>query len=233
MKIFRLKFLLLFFALALALPPAWAQNEVTVCDGTSGTSYLPVYGYNFDYSQHNQMIYPLSELNDLPSGCYITSITFYPTGALTFKGADVTFSMANLEGAAPFEVDGYGYSTALDVTVTPIATFTPAGQTILTIDLEEPFQYDGGDLLIDVTTPGKTYGDNSFTAKQFDNYYGFYSYGSTSKATNYLPKLTIAYTVESKPYAAKVNPKSIDFGKVAPNGCSLQHHLHPCHTCSW
>ena len=221
MKIFRLKFLLLFFALALALPPAQA-DEVTVCDGTSGTTYLPVYGYNFDYSQHNQMIYPLSELSGLPTGCFITSITFYPTSAIEFKGADVTFSMANLEGAAPFEVDGYGYSSPLDVAVTTVGTMTPAGQTILTIELAEPFQYDGGDLLIDVTTPGKTYGDNTFYSKQLGDYYGFYSYGSTEKATNYLPKLTIAYTAESKPYAASVNPKSIDFGKVAPNTSHTQ-----------
>ena len=217
MKYFNLKFLLLFFALAVALPPAWA-DEVTVCDGTSGLSYLPVYGYNFDYSQHNQMIYPQSELSELPAGCYITSITFYPTSALSFKGADVTFSMANLEEAAPFQVDGYGYTTILDVTVEPVATFTPAGQTILTIELAEPFQYEGGDLLIDVTTPGKTYGDNSFNAKQLDDYYGLYSYSTTTKGTEYLPKLTIAYEAgELPPYKAKVSPSSIDFGKVAPN----------------
>ena len=217
MKYFNLKFLLLFFALAVALPPAWA-DEVTVCDGTSGLSYLPVYGYNFDYSQHNQMIYPQSELSELPAGCYITSITFYPTSALAFKGADVTFSMANLEEAAPFQVDGYGYTTILDVTVEPVATFTPAGQTILTIELAEPFQYEGGDLLIDVTTPGKTYGDNSFNAKQLDDYYGLYSYSTTTKGTEYLPKLTIAYEAgELPPYKAKVSPSSIDFGKVAPN----------------
>lgn len=219
MKYSNLKFLLLFFALAMALPPALA-DEVTVCDGTSRSSYLPVYGYNFDYAQHNQMIYPQSELSELPAGCYITSITFYPTTALAFKGVDVTFSMANLNEAAPFEADWNGNSTALDVTVTPVATFTPAGQTILTIELEEPFQYDGGDLLIDVTNPENgTYGDNSFTAKQFDDYYGFYSYGSyTKKPTNYLPKLTIAYEAgELPPYKAKVSPSSIDFGKVAPN----------------
>lgn len=217
MKFFNLKFLLLFFALAVALPPAWA-DEVTVCDGTSRLSYLPVYGYNFDYSQHNQMIYPQSELSELPAGCYITSITFYPTSALAFKGADVTFSMANLEEAAPFQVDAYGYTTALDVTVEPVATFTPAGQTILTIELAEPFQYDGGDLLIDVTTPGKTYGDNYFNAKQLSDYYGLYSYSTTTKGTEYLPKLTIAYEAgELPPYKAKVSPSSIDFGKVAPN----------------
>lgn len=217
MKYFNLKFLLLFFALAVALPPAWA-DEVTVCDGTSRLSYLPVYGYNFDYSQHNQMIYPQSELSELPAGCYITSITFYPTSALAFSGADVTFSMANLEEAAPFQVDAYGYTTALDVTVETVATFTPAGQTILTIELAEPFQYEGGDLLIDVTTPGKTYGDNYFDAKQLDKYYGLYSYGSTTKGTDYLPKLTIAYEAgELPPYKAKVSPSSIDFGKVAPN----------------
>lgn len=222
MKYFNLKFLLLFFALAVALPPAWA-DEVTVCDGTSRLSYLPVYGYNFDYSQHNQMIYPQSELSELPAGCYITSITFYPTSALAFKGADVTFSMANLEEAAPFQVDAYGYTTALDVTVEPVATFTPAGQTILTIELAEPFQYDGGDLLIDVTTPGKTYGDNYFNAKQLSDYYGLYSYSTTTKGTEYLPKLTIAFEAgELPPYKAKVSPSSIDFGKVAPNSSHTQ-----------
>ena len=218
MKYFNLKFLLLFFALAVALPPAWAQNEVTVCDATTTTGYLPVYGYYFEQAQHNQMLYPQSELSELPEGCFITSITLYPTSALAFSGVDVTISLANLNSAAPFQVDGYGYSTALDVTVEPVATVTPAGQTILTIELEEPFQYDGGDLLIDVTTPdGGSYGSTTFTAKNVSDYYGFYSYGTTKKAIKYLPKLTLAYNVESKPYAAKVSPKSIDFGKVAPN----------------
>lgn len=217
MKYFNFKLLMFFAALVLATPPAGAQGAVTVCDGTATTEYLPVYGYNFDYTQHNQMIYPASELQDLPAGSFITAITFYPTAGLQFSGTAVNFSMANLNEATPYQLDGYGNAEPLSVTVTPAASVNPNGDNPWTITLEDAFEYTGGDLLIEVTSAGGTYGSNSFTAKDVD-YYGYYSYGSyTKKGEAKLPKLTIAYESEAKPYVAKVNPTSLDFGKLMPN----------------
>ena len=219
MKYFKLKFLLLFAALAVALPPAWAE-EVTICDGDATTQYLPVYGYYFDWSQHNQMIYPASELADLPSGSFITSVTFYPESPISFSGAAITFSMANMaEGSAAFPIDNYGSADGpIDVALTQVASVMPTSVQPWTITFDDPFEYTGGDLIIDVVTNEGTDSRVYFTAKDLSEKYGYYSYGSYSKyLITQLPKATFTYEGEAKPYVAKVAPKSIDFGKLLPN----------------
>lgn len=219
MKYFKFKFLSLLFALAMAIPPAWGEETVTVCDGNVTTGYLPVYGYNFDHAQQNQMVYPVSELGDLPNGAFINSITFYPETALAFSGADVTFKIGNLSSATPYSTDGYGNATALDATgLSVVATVTPNSDNPWVITFDEPFEYTGGSLFIDVTSPGATYGTTSFTGKDLGSNYGYYAYGTyTKKAVSILPKMQIAYDAEAKPYAARVTPTSLDFGKLLPN----------------
>lgn len=220
MKYFNFKCLIFFFALAMAIPPAWAE-EVTVCDGLTTTEYLPVYGYYFDWSQHNQMIYPASELQDLPSGAFINSITFYPTSALGFSGATVTFSMANAEaGTVQFSTNAYGSATGpLDVNVTQVASLLPTSVSPWTITFDEPFEYTGGDLIIDVVNGEGSDVRTYFTAKDVAANYGYYSYGSYTKTLiSKLPKVTFDYDAEAKPYAAKATPSRLAFSKLLPNG---------------
>ena len=71
----------LLFLLLFALITPWAANaqtELTVCDGTANSQYIPFEGYNADASagQQNQMIYPADELTAM-SGMAITSMKFY------------------------------------------------------------------------------------------------------------------------------------------------------------
>ena len=226
MKYFNFKFLTVLFALALAIPLAVGAEEVTVCDGEESTEYLPIYGYYGDVAQHNQMIYPASELGNLPSGAIITSITFYPDGSIpsALQGLNVTFSMANMDPGNVFETDTWGNATgALDVDVDQVASVT-VNNNPWVITLDDPFEYTGGDLLIDVLTPDVDYAHLYFTCMSFDQYYGFYSYGtSTKKGMKELPKLTITYEVgELDPYKAKITPTSIDFGNTAPNNSLTQ-----------
>ena len=220
MKYFKFKFLFVLLTLAMAIPPAWA-DETIVCDGGSTTTeYLPVYGYYFDYAQHNQMIYPASELQDLPSGALINSITFHPTAALAFSGATVTIKMSNASNTAPFSTDAYGSATPLDATsFTQVAAVTPSGDNPWTITLDDQFEYTGGDLIIDIESPAASYGSNNFYGKNVGSNYGYYAYGSyTKKAITILPKVTIDYDAEAKPYAAKATPSSLAFSKLLPNG---------------
>ena len=220
MKYFNFKFLMVLLALAAAIPPAWAQQEVTVCDGTATTQYLPVYGYYFDWSQHNQMIYPASELADLPAGSFIYSVTFYPDNAISFSGAAVTFSMANIaEGTAAFPLDNYGSADGpIDVALTQVASVMPTSVNPWTITFDDPFEYTGGDLIIDVVTNEGTDSRIYFSGKDVGANYGYYSYGSYAMyLITTLPKATFAYEGEAKPYVGRVAPKSIDFGKLLPN----------------
>ena len=220
MKYFKFKFLTLFFTLAMAIPPAWGEETVTVCDGTATTQYLPVYGYYFDWSQHNQMIYPASELADLPAGSFIYSVTFYPDNAISFSGAAVTFSMANIaEGTAAFPLDNYGSADGpIDVALTQVASVMPTSVNPWTITFDDPFEYTGGDLIIDVVTNEGTDSRIYFSGKDVGANYGYYSYGSYSKyLITTLPKATFTYEGEAKPYVGRVAPKSIDFGKLLPN----------------
>ena len=220
MKYFKFKFLMVLLALAAAIPPAWAQQEVTVCDGTATTQYLPVYGYYFDWSQHNQMIYPASELADLPAGSFIYSVTFYPDNAISFSGAAVTFSMANMaEGTAAFPLNNYGNADGpIDVALTQVASVMPTSVNPWTITFDDPFEYTGGDLIIDVVTNEGTDSRIYFSGKDVGANYGYYSYGSYAKyLITTLPKATFAYEGEAKPYVGRVAPKSIDFGKLLPN----------------
>lgn len=220
MKYFKFKSFIIYLALAMAIPPAWA-DETIVCDGSATTEYLPVYGYNFDAAQHNQMIYPASELQDLPSGAYINSITFYPTAALVFSGSTVTFKVGNATGTSPYSVDGYGYaSDPIDASsFTQVAIVTPSGDNPWVITFSEPLEYSGGDLIIDVVSDAATYGSNTFNGKDLGAYYGYYAYGSyTKKAITILPKMGIDYDAEAKPYAAKATPGALAFSKLLPAG---------------
>lgn len=180
--------------------------DVTVADGTAQTEYVPVYGYQYDAdSQHNQIVYPASELGQLNDGDVITAITFYPTTAtLPFSNGSVTLSMANMDQGTtiPWSVDYWGTASGdLFTNSTPaLATINAptAADGLWTITFTTPFTYTGGDLLIDVTTTKGTYGDSKFYGKEMSSVYGlatYTSYSTSKKGSSILPKAT--FTVET------------------------------------
>ena len=80
MKYFNFKLLFFFFALAMAIPPAWAETE-TVCTRTTFNNYVPVFLDAITNSNRKwnttQMIYPAAEFTQMTAGSKIKSITFY------------------------------------------------------------------------------------------------------------------------------------------------------------
>ena len=218
MKYFKLKFLLLFFALAATLPSAWAEETLTVCDQGTTTSYtLPIYGQGY-YNQANQMIYPASMLENM-DGKTITKLTFYHSKALASTGT-INVAMGNTTQAA--------FTSATAITgLTTVATDKPytAGETEIVIEFDEGFQYTGDNLVIEVSIGTKGgYNSSSFvgvTQSSNTSYYA-YSWSSTSTLSGYvqqfLPKATFNYEGELQPYAAKVSPANINFGKTIPGG---------------
>ena len=64
--------------LGFSLTPAYAQNTLTVANGTGTNSYVPFNGYYLDMPEHTQIIYPASMLTDM-IGKDITKMEFYTT----------------------------------------------------------------------------------------------------------------------------------------------------------
>ena len=129
---------------------AWAQETLTVYDGTAANSYIPMYGYSFDIYTKSECIIPASELTAMEGGT-ITAITFY---AATLTGSNSTFGTANQKVFLK-EVSGTtlsSYSGMDDATVVfdgtlPMPTTSESGYTIT---FSQGYTYNGGNLLFGV-----------------------------------------------------------------------------------
>ncbi len=163
-------------------------QEKTICDGNTTSSYLPVYGtwYDATSGQHNQMIYPASELTSLV-GKDITSMTFYAPNGIQFSGGSGTFSIGTTS------TNAFSSATALTDNVTAVATVVPAGETEWVITFSEPYTYEGGNLLVQVDTQTGTYSGTYFTGMEMGSNLGFYSYNSNNYNVTVLPKVTFTY----------------------------------------
>ena len=187
------------------------EKYLTVCDGQYVAQYFPYYGYYHDESEHIQMIYPASILGSSMAGCDITSMTFYPTtGSVTwsngttesasginFYNGSITFKVANLTNAGAFDTSSPSFVNA---TLTAVSTISMPGAadanaTTWVITFDQPFEYTGGDLLIDVTNPttgqwGLTFFAGDDTG---DNAYSYITSGGPTGALAFLPKVTFTY----------------------------------------
>ena len=184
-----------------------AAMEATIADGTSTSSYLPVYGLYYDeQTQHNQMIYPESMLTSLV-GKKLKSMTFYNGSATSyFSGGNVKFSLGTTTQSA--------FSTASIVVpddLTQVYSAAAPGGTLTewVVTFDEGFVYNGGNLLIDVQTEKGTFKSVTFQGITQTGG-GWYSYNnSTNGIQNFLPKVTFAF--EDAAGTVTVNPASLAF----------------------
>ena len=193
----------LFTLIAVAAMAFAAQaTEWTAADGTNTGEYAPVYGYNYDMDQHNQMQYPADELTGMAAGTEITAVKFYTStpDAVNGLGGSVKVSMANMADVTPWALDAWGSISGdlLDVDLTTVAaTVTPSavdGEWIITFDA--PFTYFGGALLVDVEGIATgSWGNTYFYGKEMGAYYvmSAYGYAGSKKGETVLPKATFVY----------------------------------------
>ncbi|MBR4135038.1 MAG: fibronectin type III domain-containing protein [Bacteroidales bacterium] len=183
------KFLFLLLTMMVGFFTTLSAQSVTVANGTTENSYLPVYGLWLDSDQHNQIIYPESLLTNL-LGETISGIMFYlaspPYSSWT---STITIGMG-ITSNASFSVASHDTST-----LTTCCTGVPLvlnGNT-LTLAFSTPFTYNGGNLLIDITTVGGDYSDATFygitSAGGGLESYTSYS-GNVMEIQNFIPKTT-------------------------------------------
>ena len=183
------------FEIALTGAFAALPDNIIVCDGDATNGYLPFYGYYYDAVTKGQMIYTADMLAAI-KGKKITTVTYYPTAPMTFKGGKLQLSFKAVEQ------DGFTTYTAL-TDLTAVATVTPTeGATELTFTLDEPYEYTGGNLAIEVTNieKGSNYPRAYFYGQTVDGYYpSFYVYGGSNDKSNFLPKVGFEYVKEVAP----------------------------------
>ena len=193
-----MKKILFSLLLLVAMVPLRA-SQFTVADGTQQNMYVPMQTMNAP--MHTQMIYPSSMLTPLV-GQYITELRFYSTSSNFQWPVNFTVRM----GTSPYSsFSGNSLITTSELTQVLVGPFqSVAGGYVLVLD--QPYLYNGGDLLLDITMGG-------FSSSTYFWYYGITrsnascyfvdSYTPYTQRQSFLPKLTFTYgsTICGRPTA--------------------------------
>ena len=157
-----------------------ALKELTVEDGIDEKEELPIYGYQYDHKQINQMIYPARDLASL-AGNKIISMTFY-SPRIYYSGGKYNVSVG-LTDQSVYEEDRTRI-TGLTQVATDLVAEATTGEAELKINFSEPFTYEAGkNLVIDFeVTEAGSYGGpgnkTSFYGSSKGNYVAYNSYSS-------------------------------------------------------
>lgn len=175
-----------------------AALDLVISDTTDYASFVPIYGSDIDIvNTESQMIYPENLLNKLV-GNEIHSLKFHTYKEVQMDGGTIQLSFKVVKNTA--------FATEqLEPNVIAVATVSPVyGSTDLVFDLDEPFKYMGGNLLVDckVIEPGITnYRQTFFYGTPTDYNCSICKslwYGNTFEynLVPFLPMITISYVKE-------------------------------------
>ena len=214
MKYFKFKFLFVLLTLAMAIPPAWADETLTVCDGGATNSYVPFgaeYATTYSQAITSQMIYLPSNLAGLPVGATIKSITFYASNRnipTNISGRNMIVRMGETTLTAITEstlndrvlLDASNQVFGGDYGSTPSVNAKE-----LTFTFTNGYTWNGGNLAIEIYyAQGNSY-DYSLTwlgetaSSGISGFHRFYKKNSSATGSNqnylqaFLPKMTIVY----------------------------------------
>ena len=209
-------------------------NDLTICDGTEVNTYLPIYSYYYDNYQKNQMIYPEGMVSAL-SGRVITSMTFYANGNFNFNGGQLTVRLGTTNQT---NYTGTVRLQPADMDIVKSGFDVPSGGDTWTIVFDTPFEYNGGNLVVDFEETNHGSGTGHYSSRTFGFYGttqtggGFYSNGSTYNADfstvysggvqNFLPKVTFTSEANTPITDGTVTPDAVDFGNVVVGESATQ-----------
>ena len=209
---------LLLFVMA-AFTAAFAQETVTVYDGTNTNGYVPVYGLWVDSYNKCEFVMNADQLGDLPAGSILTGLTWY------FSSAPTTVWGGNFQIFIK-EIDA---TTLSDFTGTDGATVVwegpldgTSGQ--IALEFNTSYVYEGGNLLIGVyQTQTGNYKSASFygveTAGASVSGYGSSLGAISATQRNFVPKTTFTYTPGGGVIIPK--PTNLTVSDLTPNSAKL------------
>lgn len=174
-------------------------NSTTVADGSTTSSYIPIWGSYMSSWMHTQMIYPESMLADLVGGT-ISELSFY-TSAPAFNynwEAPVRIQLGITQNSTYSSAD---YLTDAMATVY-VGTISVVMGT-MNIVFDSTFTYTGGNLLLDIATEVKTpnYKSATFKGVTTESYMSIRGHNATGLENiinqirhTFIPKTTFTYT---------------------------------------
>ncbi len=175
-----------------------AQQTLTVADGTSTNSYVPVYGLWLDNYTRAQVVYPETMLTNMVGGA-ISELTFYFSTPPSSPG-NWTSNFEVRLGTAPATT----LSSFLPSPTDLVYSGTLDGSTnLMTITFSTPYVYTGGNLLLEMsttTTGGYSsayfYGISS-TGSSLSGYNSGSASGVSPTQRDFIPKTTFTYSTGS------------------------------------
>ena len=154
-------------------------------NGTTTNSYLPYYGLYMDDPQNSFVLYPDTMLTPL-IGKTITQLTFYHSSTTVFNYTSI--STINLGPTSLTELPSSG-APAYTPTTVFVGALTRNANGTVTITLNTPYLYTGGNLMFNFVNPdGGNFSSASFYGVARTNC-GRYNYNSTTTRVNFVPKV--------------------------------------------
>ena len=170
----------LLLLVAMVLPiPMLAQNygHHIVANGTASNQYVPIYGRMCMYMQRTQSVYPASMLTSLQDGT-ITTLRYYMQ------------TPASVVWSCPFQIKMGTISSTTLTSLASDADFTTvytgmldATDTVMTIELDVPFTYTGGNLVVEIANTA-TVPQMEIMSYNNNKFYGISQTGASWACTN-------------------------------------------------
>lgn len=194
-----------------------SAKELTICDGTSGNTYVPFHFYYLDDTRcKTQVVYPASELTEMV-GNQIREVEFYLNDdgyASAWATPEMILSLGEYsESTANVDTDGYGtfYTGNLSVAYSGPMEGEGGGR-LLTFELSSPYQYNGGNLMLQISlgTKGNAYPRAESLGVSTDTYQAMYTTTGTVYGQKFLPKTKFTYGEQAQ-YEATVSTEEMSF----------------------
>lgn len=190
--------------------PSQYKNFTYQETATSSTGYVPVYGsYCNNATNKGQILIPASAFPADMADATVRRLTFYTTNTY----ASVDWGTAEFDVLVT-EVDATSFATATFFDWNAMTTVYSGSLSVsgnqMVIDLDTPFSYTGGNLVIgfNLTTTG-TNASVQWVAASGSTYLGAYQYGtSTVSRSMYQPKTTFNYLPNPTP--RPINPHATE-----------------------
>ena len=131
---------------------SWAQESLTVYEGTKTSYYVPAFINYFDDFTKSQFVVPSTMLADIIVGSEIQSIKFYTTlsgaGAPHTTASDVDVYIMEVDYTTISEFESKSDATVVYSGKLSIVNVGEGGE--LTITFNSPYVYNGGNILIGI-----------------------------------------------------------------------------------
>ena len=165
-----------------------SAQSLTVANGTETNSNIPLYGNWLDEDQHNQIIYPESMLTGLVGETVNTLMFYLSSPPSSYWTSSVTLKVGTTANSS---------FTSASLNPSPVSQINSGNINIsggiVTFVLDSTFTYNGGNLLLDITTVSGNYSMAYFYGEAHQGA-SIYSYGGYDpNMQNFVPKTMFVF----------------------------------------